>query len=62
MFCSCMGLGGSVAVDVLCASSGVAWFAGGDEFGVVSYEVVRNEMIRFCCRGFVAPMAEWVAL
>ena len=52
----------SVAVDVLRASSGVAWFTCGYEFGVISDEVVRDQVVCFGGRGFVAPMAEWVAL
>ena len=57
-----MGCCGSVAVDVLRSASGVAWFAGGDEFGVVSDEVVGDEVICFGGGCFVTPVAQWVAL
>jgi hypothetical protein len=44
------------------SASGVAWFAGGDEFGVVSDEVVRDQVVCFCGGCFVAPVAHWIAL
>ena len=61
MFCSCVGLCGSFAVDVLCSAPGVAALTCRDKGGVVSDDVVWDEVVCFGGGCFVAPMAEWVA-
>jgi hypothetical protein len=56
MCCCCF-----LAGEVQRASSGVAGFAGGDEGGFVSDDVVGDEVVGFGGGGFVAPVAERVA-